>query len=170
MRVESHFLVSIKVWTFNNTFVSDFVWIYINIIQEPSYLTKASWLMSIWFKMSLFQNENLGTHRFSHLEIPTKHQYLTSIALQFGVGPHAIVRFIHIPAGPTLVRTSNHLQKDRVQPKQGWVMLTCSRRMRRRHGGQGEVWWASEQTSSRVHTCTCALSFAANLQEHRHLD
>ena len=47
-------------------------------MQEPSYLSKVA-LVSIWFRM--VYNNNSSIQRFSHLDIPTRYQYLTSVTI-----------------------------------------------------------------------------------------
>ena len=48
-------------------------------MQEPSYLGEII-LVLTWFKRIDLNNKS-GTQRFSHLKIPTKYQYLTSIGI-----------------------------------------------------------------------------------------
>ena len=46
-------------------------------MQEPSYLGKVA-LISIWFRM-VFTQTKTQVYKDSHLEIPTKYQYLTDV-------------------------------------------------------------------------------------------
>lgn len=53
--------------------------------KGPSYLGKTV-LVSIWFKNAIDPNLESGAQRFSHLVIPTEHQYLIGIAILTPIG------------------------------------------------------------------------------------
>ena len=55
-------------------------------MQELLYICKII-LASIWIRMVPIDiNDHSGIHRFSHLDIPSKHQYFISIIILMSMG------------------------------------------------------------------------------------
>jgi hypothetical protein len=54
-------------------------------MQEPSYPSKST-LVSTWFLNGIDSGNNSGVQRVSHLEVPTKYQYLNSITNSIPTG------------------------------------------------------------------------------------